>query len=124
MKRNTLAIAVLTLLAPVAWAAPPVQVAQMAAQPAEHGAVVSTQKHSMARPDNWISSNLKSSLAHSNAVDASGINVSVADGAVFLQGTVKDAAQIQVATDLAVHTTGVKSVDATGLSVEHMPPVQ
>jgi hyperosmotically inducible periplasmic protein len=67
--------------------------------------------------DTWITTKVKSKLAAAKGVKASDISVSTSDGVVTLTGTATSAKEKTHAEHLAKQTKGVKSVDASGLTV-------
>jgi hyperosmotically inducible periplasmic protein len=67
--------------------------------------------------DAWITTKVKSKLAAAKGVKASDISVSTTDGAVTLTGTATSTKEKTRAEHLAKQVKGVKSVDATGLTV-------
>lgn len=67
--------------------------------------------------DSWITTKVKSKLAAAKGVKASDISVSTTDGAVTLTGTATSKAEKTRAVHIAKGVKGVKSVDASGLTV-------
>lgn len=67
--------------------------------------------------DTWITTKVKSKLAAAKGVKASDISVSTTDGVVALTGTATSAKEKTHAEHLAKQVKGVKSVDASGLTV-------
>jgi hyperosmotically inducible protein len=67
--------------------------------------------------DTWITTKVKSEFATKKSVKGSDISVTTTEGAVTLTGTVTTAKEKASATKLAKGVKGVKSVDATGLTV-------
>ncbi|GLQ90612.1 BON domain-containing protein [Dyella flagellata] len=67
--------------------------------------------------DTWITTKVKSKFAAAKGVKASDITVSTADGVVTLTGSATSKAEKNRAVHLAKHVKGVKSVDASGLTV-------
>ncbi|RDS82734.1 BON domain-containing protein [Dyella psychrodurans] len=67
--------------------------------------------------DTWITTKVKSKLAAAKGVKASDISVSTTDGAVTLTGTATSSKEKSHAVHLAKQVKGVKSVDASGLTV-------
>ena len=67
--------------------------------------------------DSWITAKVKSTFAYTNHVDASDISVTTTKGVVVLTGKADTAAEKALAIDLAKSIRGVKSVQATGLTV-------
>ncbi len=67
--------------------------------------------------DTWITTKVKSKFTAAKNVKSSDISVSTADGAVTLTGTVASSKQKSHVIHLAKQVKGVKSVDATGLTV-------
>lgn len=67
--------------------------------------------------DTWITTKVKSDFAADKAVKATDISVSTSDGVVTLTGTVATAKEKSHAESLAKKIKGVKSVDASGLTV-------
>jgi hyperosmotically inducible periplasmic protein len=67
--------------------------------------------------DTWITTKIKSKLAAAKGVKASDISVSTTDGVVSLTGTATSAKEKTHAEHLAKQVKGVKSVDASGLTV-------
>jgi hyperosmotically inducible periplasmic protein len=67
--------------------------------------------------DTWITTKVKSKLAAAKGVKASDISVSTTDGVVSLTGTATSAKEKTHAEHLAKQVKGVKSVDASGLTV-------
>ena len=67
--------------------------------------------------DGWITTKVKSKLAATKGVKASEVSVSTTDGAVTLTGTAISKAEKNRAVHVAKGVKGVKSVDASGLTV-------
>lgn len=67
--------------------------------------------------DAWITTKVKSEFAAKKSVKGSDISVSTTDGVVTLTGTVATAKEKTHATAIAKSIKGVKSVDASGLTV-------
>jgi len=67
--------------------------------------------------DTWITTKVKSKLAAAKGVKASDISVSTTDGTVTLTGTATSAKEKSHAVRLTKQVKGVKSVDASGLTV-------
>jgi hyperosmotically inducible protein len=67
--------------------------------------------------DSWITTKVKSKLAAAKGVKASDISVSTTDGAVTLTGTATSKKEKTRAIHIAKGVKGVKSVDASGLTV-------
>ena len=67
--------------------------------------------------DSWITTKVKSKLAAAKGVKASDISVSTTDGAVTLTGTATSKSEKSRAVHIAKGVKGVKSVDASGLTV-------
>lgn len=67
--------------------------------------------------DAWITTKVKSEFATTKEIPATNISVDTTDGMVRLTGTVANNMQKNQAVELAHKVKGVKSVDATGLTV-------
>ncbi|NID06541.1 BON domain-containing protein [Luteibacter jiangsuensis] len=67
--------------------------------------------------DAWITTKVKSEFATTKNVKATDISVDTKDGMVTLTGTVATAAEKSKAEHVAKSVKGVKSVDASGLTV-------
>ena len=67
--------------------------------------------------DTWITTKVKSEFAANKSVKATDISVSTADGVVTLTGTVATAKEKSHAEMIAKKIKGVKSVDASGVTV-------
>ncbi|HEY4291711.1 BON domain-containing protein [Luteibacter sp.] len=67
--------------------------------------------------DAWITTKVKSEFATAKNVKATDISVDTKEGMVTLTGTVATAAEKSKAEHLAKSVKGVKSVDASGLTV-------
>ena len=67
--------------------------------------------------DGWITTKVKSEFATSKAVKATDVTVNTADGVVTLGGTVASEKEKTHAVAIAKKVKGVKSVDASGLTV-------
>lgn len=67
--------------------------------------------------DAWITTKVKSEFAANKAVKATDISVSTTDGVVTLSGTVATSKEKTHAEAIAKKIKGVKSVDASGLTV-------
>jgi hyperosmotically inducible protein len=67
--------------------------------------------------DTWITTKVKSEFATSKAVKATDVTVTTADGVVTLGGTVASEKEKTHAVAIAKKVKGVKSVDASGLTV-------
>lgn len=70
--------------------------------------------------DAWITTKVKSELATAKHVKASDISVETSDSVVTLTGTVGSAKTKAHVVKLAKSVKGVRSVDATGLTVSAM----
>ncbi len=68
--------------------------------------------------DGWITTKVKSEFATTGGVDATDINVTTRDGRVTLKGTVSGQAERNRAEQLARSVVGVRSVDASGLTMD------
>lgn len=69
--------------------------------------------------DGWITTKVKSEFATAKGVRAKDISVSTTDGKVTLTGTATTKAQKTRAIRIAKKVKGVKSVDASGLTVDN-----
>ena len=67
--------------------------------------------------DAWITTKVKSEFATTSEIPATNISVDTRDGMVRLTGTVSSNMEKSRAVQLAHSVKGVKSVDATGLTV-------
>lgn len=67
--------------------------------------------------DAWITTKVKSEFAAAKRVKASDISVSTTDGVVTLTGTATSRAEKNRAIHIAKRVKGVKSVDASGLTL-------
>jgi len=67
--------------------------------------------------DSWITTKVKSKFAAAKGVKAHDITVSTTDGVVTLTGTATSQTEKKKAVRLAKGVKGVKSVDASGLTV-------
>ncbi|MEI7036098.1 BON domain-containing protein [Fulvimonas yonginensis] len=67
--------------------------------------------------DAWITTKVKSEFATTKEIPATNISVDTSDGRVRLTGTVANDMQKNRAIEVAHRVKGVKSVDATGLTV-------
>jgi hyperosmotically inducible protein len=67
--------------------------------------------------DTWITTKVKSEFAANKSVKATDISVSTSDGVVTLTGSVATAKEKSHAESIAKKIKGVKSVDASGLTV-------
>ena len=67
--------------------------------------------------DAWITTKVKSEFAAKKSVKGSDISVTTTEGVVTLTGTVTTAKEKTHATAIAKSVKGVKSVDASGLTV-------
>ena len=70
--------------------------------------------------DAWITTKVKSEFGTTKGVHATEISVSTSDGVVTLSGTVGSAREKMHAVRVAKKVKGVKSVDASGLTVDTM----
>jgi hyperosmotically inducible protein len=95
--------------------------AQALAQDAGAQASGSMQSSSQTVPgkvdDAWITTKVKSEFATTSEIPASNISVDTRDGMVRLTGTVGSNMEKNRAVQVAHQVKGVKSVDATGLTV-------
>jgi hyperosmotically inducible protein len=95
--------------------------AQALAQDAGAQASGSMQSSSQTMPgkvdDAWITTKVKSEFATTSEIPASNISVDTRDGMVRLTGTVGSNMEKNRAVQVAHQVKGVKSVDATGLTV-------
>lgn len=71
--------------------------------------------------DAWITTKVKSEFGTTKGIKATDISVSTSDGVVTLSGHVATAKEKKHATRVAMHVKGVKSVDASGLTVGPEP---
>jgi hyperosmotically inducible periplasmic protein len=67
--------------------------------------------------DTWITTKVKSELATTKGISSTDISVSTMDGVVSLTGTASSATEKTRAEQVAKKVKGVKSVDASGLTV-------
>ncbi|MGY3040131.1 hyperosmotically inducible protein [Rhodanobacter sp. TND4EL1] len=67
--------------------------------------------------DAWITTKVKSEFGTTKGISATDISVETSDGVVTLSGTVSSAAEKTAAERVAKSVKGVKSVDASGLTV-------
>jgi len=67
--------------------------------------------------DTWITTKVKSEFAANKSVKATDVSVSTTEGVVTLTGTVATAKEKSHAEMIAKKIKGVKSVDASGLTV-------
>jgi hyperosmotically inducible protein len=67
--------------------------------------------------DTWITTKVKSEFAANKSVKATDISVSTTEGVVTLTGTVATAKEKSHAEMIAKKVKGVKSVDASGVTV-------
>jgi hyperosmotically inducible protein len=67
--------------------------------------------------DAWITTKVKSEFGTTKGIKATDISVETSDGVVTLSGTVATAKEKMRAEHVAKHVKGVKSVDASGLTV-------
>lgn len=67
--------------------------------------------------DAWITTKVKSEFGTSKSVKATDVSVTTVDGMVSLSGTVGSAQEKLDAVRVAKSVKGVKSVDASGLTV-------
>jgi hyperosmotically inducible protein len=99
-----------------------VPVAQVLAQDAGAQSSGSMQSSNQTVPgkvdDAWITTKVKSEFATTKHVHATDISVDTTDGVVRLTGTVGSSKEKSRAVHVARKVKGVKSVDATGLTVE------
>ena len=70
--------------------------------------------------DAWITTKVKSEFGTTKGVHATEISVSTNDGVVTLSGTVGSTREKMHAVRVAKKVKGVKSVDASGLTVDAM----
>lgn len=90
-------------------------IAQVAAQDAMKSSDNQTVPDKTA--DTWITTKVKSELATTKNVKSSDISVTTMDGVVTLTGTTASAAEKTKVEAVAKKVKGVKSVDASGLTV-------
>lgn len=99
-----------------------VPVAQALAQDAGAQSSGSMQSNNQTVPgkvdDAWITTKVKSEFATTKHLHATDISVDTTDGVVRLTGTVGSNKEKSRAVHVARKVKGVKSVDATGLTVE------
>ena len=92
---------------------------------AAHGAPMQKASDNQTVPDKaadaWITTKVKSEFGLAKGVEAGDISVSTHGGVVTLDGTVASAAEKLHAERVAKHVKGVKTVDASGLTVRAMP---
>jgi hyperosmotically inducible protein len=99
---------------------------QVAAQDA--GARMQQSSENQTVPDKaadaWITTKVKSEFGTTKGIPATDISVSTHDGVVTLSGTVASQTQKDHAERVARMVKGVKSVDASGLTVGGTPPAE
>lgn len=71
--------------------------------------------------DGWITTKVKSEFGTSKGIKATDISVSTSDGVVTLSGNVATEKEKLHAERVAKHVKGVKSVDASALTVSAAP---
>jgi len=71
--------------------------------------------------DAWITTKVKSEFGTTKGIQATDISVATSDGVVTLTGNVATAKEKMHAEHVAKHVKGVKSVDASGLTVSATP---
>lgn len=95
------------------------------ASAAAHGAPMQKASDNQTVPDKaadaWITTKVKSEFGLTKGIEAGDISVSTNGGVVTLGGTVATAAEKLHAERVARHVKGVKTVDASGLTVRAMP---
>jgi hyperosmotically inducible protein len=110
--RNSMIAAGLML----AFAAP---ISQVMAQ--DSGAMMQKSSDNKTVPDKaadaWITTKVKSEFGTTKGIKATDISVTTNDGVVTLTGTVATKHEMAKAKRVAMHVKGVKSVDASGLTV-------
>ncbi len=88
---------------------------------AAHGAPMQKASDNQTVPDKaadaWITTKVKSEFGLTKGIEAGDISVSTNGGVVTLGGTVATAAEKLHAERVARHVKGVKTVDASGLTV-------
>jgi hyperosmotically inducible protein len=96
-----------------------IPLSQVAAQDADaHGSMQSSNQTVPDKAaDAWITTKVKSEFGTSKAVKATDVSVETVDGAVTLSGTVGTAQEKLDDVRVAKSVKGVKSVDASGLTV-------
>ncbi|HET6554991.1 MAG TPA: BON domain-containing protein [Dyella sp.] len=67
--------------------------------------------------DGWITTKVKSELATTKGIKSTDISVNTQDGVVTLTGTASSSSEKAKAASVAKAVKGVKSVDASGLTV-------
>ena len=67
--------------------------------------------------DTWITTKVKSELAGTKNIKSTDISVTTTEGVVALSGTVASAKQKNHVVHIAKNVKGVKSVDASGLTI-------
>lgn len=88
---------------------------------AADGAATQTKAHESSQQpveDSWITTKVKADLLVDAQTKGLDINVSTTDGVVTLSGRLDSAAQVDKAVSIARAIKGVKSVDATTLTVK------
>jgi hyperosmotically inducible protein len=93
-----------------------VPVAQVAAQDAS-GSMSSNKTVPDKAADAWITTKVKSEFGTTKGIKATDISVTTNDGMVTLTGTVATSKEKMHAEHVAKKVKGVKSVDASGLTV-------
>jgi len=71
--------------------------------------------------DGWITTKVKSEFGTAKGIKSTDISVSTSDGVVTLSGTATSMHEKMHAVRIAKKVKGVKSVDASGLTVSAMP---
>ena len=91
---------------------------------AAHGAPMQKAADNQTVPDKaadaWITTKVKSEFGLTKGIEAGDISVSTNGGVVTLGGTVATAAEKLHAERVARHVKGVRTVDASGLTVSAM----
>jgi hyperosmotically inducible protein len=91
--------------------------AQVAAQDAAMQKQADNQTVPDKTADAWITTKVKSELTTTKGIKSTDISVSTNDGVVALTGTATSASEKARAQQIALKVKGVKSVDASGLTV-------
>lgn len=90
---------------------------QVTAQETSGSMQSSDQSVSEKASDAWITTKVKSELATTKGIKSTDISVTTNDGMVALTGSVATSHAKRTAEHVARHVKGVKSVDASGLTV-------
>jgi len=116
-RKSMLTAGVMMVFAAVPFSQVMAQDAMSSSSPASSSTSSSNETVSDKTGDTWITTKVKSELASAKNVKSTDISVTTTEGVVALSGTVASTKQKNHVIHITKQVKGVKSVDASGLTV-------